>query len=241
MLGRCCRAKIVKTIGSTDKAGNTYPLNYGVIFNTRNAHAYILGIDHPVANFDGRVIAALIPKKRNGRIIWIMAPKSSRYINVDILKYIDMKNFFANYSLKCIYESSSGAIVYRNIDGTVKFLLIKNKRSANWGFPKGHLEQGETKEDAARREVLEETGLHINLLDGFEGVSKYKIRNNIDKTVSIFIGTTEDTVTTIQEEEIDDYIWLPYDEALPYLKFENDRRILNDAVEFLKENSTAKI
>lgn len=57
----------------------------------------------------------------------------------------------------------------------------KNKRSANWGFPKGHLEMGETKYDAARREVLEETGLHIKIHLGYEGISKYTLRNNVDK------------------------------------------------------------
>lgn len=113
----------------------------------------------------------------------------------------------------------------------------QNKRSAHWGFPKGHIEKGESKKDTAIREVLEETGIHVSLIDGFESISKYKIRDKIEKTVSIFVGTTKDTSTVIQQEEIEDYIWLTYDRAMSLLKFENDKNILSSANEFLNENN----
>ena len=71
-----------------------------------------------------------------------MASRSSRYINQDILQVIDVENDFPQYNLICYYESSAGAVVYRSIKGKLRYLLIKNKRSANWGFPKGHLEMG---------------------------------------------------------------------------------------------------
>ena len=58
-----------------------------------------------------------------------------------------------DYSIECLYESSCGAVVFRRIAGEIRYLLIKNKRSANWGFPKGHIENGETKEDAYKRAV----------------------------------------------------------------------------------------
>lgn len=85
--------------------------------------------------------------------------------------------------------------------------------------------------------MLEETGLHINLIDGFSCVSKYKIRDKIDKMVTIFVGTTRDTSTVIQKEEIEDYIWLTYDKAMNLLKFENDKNILSGAYNFLNEHN----
>lgn len=236
MLGQCVRAHVVKTIGYTDENDFTYPLNFATIYDTDKVeYAYIMGIDHTVSNFDGRIIAVLEPKdkKSDKNKIWIIAPKSTRYINLDIIEALELEENYTDYKLTCLFESSSGAVVYRNLNGSIHFLLIKNKRSANWGFPKGHLERGETRADAARREVLEETGIHVNIHLGFEAVSKYKIRDKIDKKVSIFVGTTEDKETHIQKSEIEKYIWLPYFKALHCLKFENDKIILKKANRFL--------
>lgn len=236
MLGKYVRVRIEKPIGSTDEAGFTYPLNFGSVYNEENQYAFIMGIHHPVKNFDGRVIAILSDRKNN-HFIWIVAPKSTRFIINDIKQYIDVERDFPSYRLECLYESSCGAVVFRDIKGEVKYLLIKNRRSAHWGFPKGHIEQGETLEQTALREVLEETGLHINIIDGFSCVSKYKIRDKIDKMVTIFVGTTSDTSTVIQREEIEDFIWLTYDKAMNLLKFENDKNILESAYNFLNENN----
>ena len=65
------------------------------------------------------------------------------------------------YTIDCLYERSCGAVVFRFINGERRFLLIKNKRSCHWGFPKGHVEKDETDEETAKREVLEETGLML--------------------------------------------------------------------------------
>ena len=243
MLGQSARAKVVIPIGSTGEAEFTYPLNYALLYDTpQEEYAFIMGIDHAVSNFDGRIIAVLNPNNPDcgKHRIWIMAPKSSRYINIDILQKLNLERDFPDYSLTCLYESSCGAVVYREIHGGIRYLLIKNKRSSNWGFPKGHLEKGETKYDAARREVLEETGLHLKIHLGYEGISKYKIKNKVDKTVSIFVGTTDDTVTVIQKEEIEDYIWLPFQRAMKKLSFKNDKDILNEAHEFLVKNHYLK-
>lgn len=237
MLGKYVRVRVVKPIGSADeKTGYKYPLNYGTVYDKENQHAFIMGIHHPVRNFDGRVIAMLTDKK-TGKIIWIVAPKSTRFIINDILEYIDIENDFPSFKIECLYETSCGAVVFRDIKGEIRYLLIKNKRSSHWGFPKGHIEKGETKKETAMREVLEETGIRVKLIDGFESISKYKIQNKIEKRVSIFVGTTSDTSTNIQQEEIEDYIWLTYDRALNLLKFDNDKKIIVSAHNFLNNNN----
>ena len=96
---------------------------------------------------------------------------------------------------------------------------------------------GETQKETARREVLEETGLHISFLPDFVSKSEYTIQGKVEKCVNIFLATTNDTKTVIQEEELEDYIWVNYDDAMGILKFENDRNILRSAHEFIKNHN----
>lgn len=240
MLGKNVRVRVTKPCNYFDARLNLrYQLNFGIaeVKTEKRAFIYsacILGISHPVKIFEGRIIAVVRhPDKRSNYIV--VAPKKSRYINHDIAEKIAFYERDSKYTLECLYESSCGAVIFRDINGARRFLLIKNKRSSHWGFPKGHIEKGETKLDTAKREVLEETGLHISIFDGFEMSSDYKIAGRVEKNVTVFLATTEDTQTVIQKEEIEDYIWLEYAKALDMLKFENDKYILENAHAFLEK------
>lgn len=236
MLGKYVRVKIVNPIGTKGKNGFVFPLNYGKVENAKGQQmAYVMGIHHPVCNFDGRIIAFL-NKKRSGECVWIVAPKSTRFIINDIREYIDTDGDFKDWNLDCLYESSCGAVVFKQSNNETRFLLIKNKRSAHWGFSKGHIEIGETNQETAIREVLEETGLEIQILDNFQSVSDYKIQGRIEKNVTIFIAKALTSNIKIQEEEIDDYIWQTFEKAYSVLRFENDRNILKDAWDYLEKN-----
>lgn len=242
MLGKIVSAQVVTPAGRYDRESDMFcNLPLGRLDNGEESdYAFYIGTDaiDMQYSFEGKVIALLEPKadskRRNIGKIWIVAKEGERYINTDIDSALDMENELKGYEVsKCIFETSAGAIVYRKLD-RVRFLLVKNK-NANWGFPKGHIEKGETKYDAARREVLEETGVHVNIHLGFEGISSYQIRDKIDKKVSIFVGTTDDEQTVIQESEIAAYDWLPFHSALARLRFDNDIKILIEAEKFLIE------
>lgn len=237
MLGRFVRVKVTTPIFSTDAAtGITYNLNYGEIdFVTSQKReklkAFVLGINHPVKTFDGRITASF---EKNGDVYYVVAPKSKKFIINDVAQALE---FFSPENIQCIYERSCGAIVYRKINDEYRYLVIKNKRSTHWSFPKGHVENGETLEETAIREVLEEAGIHITIIPGFMSTSEYMIQNKVEKTVNIFVAATNDTNTTIQESEIEDYAWLAFDNSVKRLKFDNDRKILSDARTFLIENN----
>ena len=242
MLGKNVRVRITKPFNSFDSKTNIrYMLNFGVaeIKTEKKSFIYsacVLGINHPVNIFEGKIIAVVRHQDKRPNYI-IVAPKKSRYINFEIEDAIRFYEKNRQHTLDCLYESSCGAVVFRMINGYRRFLLIKNKRSNHWGFPKGHIEKGEPPVMTAKREVLEETGLHINILDGFSTTSEYKIAGRVEKRVTIFLASTSDTNTIIQQEEIEDYIWLDYDKALATLRFENDKSILTSAKEFLAENN----
>ncbi len=241
MLGKYVRVKVTQPINSYNKQfGYKYQLNYGIMHYTSKPGAsaqwaYIMGINHSVRNFDGRVIARI--RRATGSVVYVVAPKRMRFIQAQIEDAIKHAEGRGKYHLDCLYEYSCGAVVYRIINGMRRYLLIKNRRSAHWGFPKGHIERGETDEDTARREVLEETGIHIQILPQFASKSEYTIQGRVEKSVTIFLAKTQDTQTTIQREEIEDYIWLNFDKAMDTLRFINDRNILQSAHDFLAEQN----
>ena len=242
MLGKIVRVKVTKPCNYYElRTGVRYIINYGIaeIRNEKKSFvlgAYILGVNHPVRVFEGKIIA-ILRYKDSKRSVLVVAPKNMRRIDYEIRDVLEFNEPSDSYTLDCLYEHSCGAVVYRRINGEYRFLLIKNRRSNHWGFPKGHREKGETREQTAKREVLEETGIHINIIEGFCKDSQYKIGSRIEKRVEVFLGSTEDTQTVIQKEEIEDYRWLRYPEALETLKFENDKEILISVKEFMTENA----
>ena len=242
MLGKYVRVRVEIPMGShDDKTGTVYRLNYGSVESGLDPRspvkgAYIMGVTHPVRNFEGRVVAVIKLPERQG-IYVVVSPKSKKYIVNDIKQAVSFMYKDGEYTIECLYERSCGAVVFRFINGERRFLLIKNKRSCHWGFPKGHVEKGETDEDTAKREVLEETGIHINIFPGFKHKSEYTIRGKIEKSVLIFLATTEDTQTVIQPEEIEDYIWLGYENALSTLNYPNDKDILSLAKSYREKNN----
>lgn len=114
MLGKYIRVRIDHPIGTADeKTGYTYPLNYGAVYGYENLNSFVMGIDHPVRNFDGRVIATLNPKA-GGRQILITAPKSTRFIINDIAKYIDAKKIFPRINLNA-FTKAAAALLFTEI------------------------------------------------------------------------------------------------------------------------------
>lgn len=241
MLGNIIKVGVTDRIGAPlGNTGKVYKLNHGHTLHKINSASpvsgvFIMGIDNPVHRFDGKVIAQ-IRFADTGEVKLIASPKSKRFIDCEIRNALAFYTEGRPYQLECLYERSCGAVIFRLINGQTRYLLIKNRRSSNWGFPKGHMEDGETPEDTAKREVLEETGIHINILPDFSSKSEYLIQNRIEKSVLVFIGMTDDTQTKIQREEIEDYIWLTYKDAYNNLKFENDKNILKNAREYLINN-----
>lgn len=235
MLGSCVRANVVRTVGEQSDTGYVFPLNLAKVYDTpEDEYAFILGVDHPVRNFDGMIIAKLQSLVDEDKHFWILAPKSRKYIiNIDIINALDLNNHFKDYKLICYYEHSAGAVTYTYIKGVPHFLLIKNRNSVNWGFPKGHREKGETKVQTAKREVFEETGIKIRLHDGFEMSSTYTANHTVKKLVSFFVGFSQNDRVILQTEEVSDYIWLPYTECKRTLTFRNDRKVLAHARQFL--------
>lgn len=164
----------------------------------------------------------------------IMAPSGEIFYQQEIdflLKHV--RNFKYN-KLNCLYEKSCGAVIFHiNEKNTVKVLLVKNHNGKYWSFPKGHMELDETEEETAIREIKEETGLNVTLLDNYRETSDYIPFGRIKKHVVFFLAQADQEQVIIQPSEIDSYMWASFDEAEENCKYENDLRILHTAKERL--------
>ncbi|MCD6500597.1 NUDIX domain-containing protein [bacterium] len=133
-------------------------------------------------------------------------------------------------------EKSAGAIVFCRKKGKIYYLLL-HYEMGHWGFPKGHIEKGETIEETARREVEEETGIKdIKFVKRFKEWIKYFYKRegkNIFKIVTYLLAETHQKEVKISWEHIG-FKWLPYKEALEQLTFKNAKEILKKANDYLK-------
>ncbi len=129
-------------------------------------------------------------------------------------------------------ETSAGGVVYRMEGGSPLFLLIRDSYS-NWGFPKGHLEPGEQPEQAALREVREETGLHElavrGTIDTIEWYFRFRGRL-IHKVCHFFLMETAQADTDPQRAEgITACQWVPFAAASQAVSYANARQVLRRA------------
>lgn len=129
-------------------------------------------------------------------------------------------------------EKSCGAIIFQDIDGVRLFLLI-HMNHGHWSFPKGHMEPHETEAQTAVREIHEETGLRVTLLDGFRESITYRLPDEANKEVVFFLALAQSGAISIQKEELQDARWLTFPQALELITYPKDRDVLMKAVRFL--------
>ncbi|MGE0207000.1 MAG: bis(5'-nucleosyl)-tetraphosphatase [Candidatus Babeliales bacterium] len=139
-----------------------------------------------------------------------------------------------------IKEFSAGLVLYTYKNNTREYLLL-HYQSGHWDFPKGHIEPGESKYEAALRELKEETGLEATILDGFEESFSYfhhlpKTEELAHKTVYFFIGVASSKEVILSHEHIN-YVWLSFKEALKQLTYDNAQELLQKADDFLNKQS----
>lgn len=128
-------------------------------------------------------------------------------------------------------EKSCGIVVFNN-----QKVLVIHQNIGHWGLPKGHVEIGETEEETAIREVLEETSIKANIIPGFRKMITYQVRENIIKDVVYFVGTTDNINTINQESEVSEVRWMNFNDALSIITYQDDKKVLEEAISFYNKN-----
>jgi 8-oxo-dGTP diphosphatase len=120
---------------------------------------------------------------------------------------------------------AAGGVVTRDGDDATEVAVVHRPRYDDWSFPKGKLDPGETFEDAALREVREETGLLCKL--GAELASaRYEDNKGRPKVVRYWLMKVVDDPGFEPNDEVDDLRWLTPGAARELLTYERDRELL---------------
>jgi len=126
---------------------------------------------------------------------------------------------------------AAGGIVVDDKLGVRRVLLVHRPGYDDWSFPKGKLDGGETVEQAALREVNEETGLQCQILREL-AVTQYQYRTRNKgrlkpKSVHYFLMEPLSRLIKVPVEEVDLAEWLEIEEARKRLTYVQDRKLLD--------------
>lgn len=133
-------------------------------------------------------------------------------------------------------EKSCGVIVIKREDDEFRILLLEHQKG-HISFPKGHVEENETEEETALREVKEETNLDVKLMPSFRKVITYSPKENVLKDVVYFLGSPLNEEVIVQEEEIKSFKWVSFKEAFDLVTHDDDKMLLNEVISYLNDFS----
>lgn len=132
------------------------------------------------------------------------------------------------------FEKSCGALVYTREDGEIRYVIQRSLEGV-YGFPKGHMEPGETEEETALREIREEAGLTVRLIPGYRETVEYPLpkKPGTMKRVVYFLAEYENQPLVPQPEEIMSAVLMAYEDAMVVLPYEYQKRMLARARDLL--------
>lgn len=118
-------------------------------------------------------------------------------------------------------EKSCGCIIIDN-----NSVLVVKHNAGHWDFPKGHVENNETEEQTALREVKEETNIDVEIIPGYRYVIEYSPKEDVLKQVVFFIAKKISSEIKAQESEISEIKWLKLDDALEQITHNDSKELL---------------
>jgi len=119
------------------------------------------------------------------------------------------------------YFGKAGAIIIRENNGSLETLLEYRGRHdlCDWTFPKGGIEAGETPEETAKREIMEETGLEVEIIKPLPDTFYH---NTHDGEVKVYMFLARPSGGELKPEyEGDEVEWIPLDKVLDILSYQN--------------------
>jgi len=197
-----------------------YTVNYGYIPDIIGGDgeaqdAYVCGVDVPIDEFDGQIVGAVY-RKNDCEDKLVVASMGSAYHQAQIAEAVRFQEQHFDTRIISCFEKSCGVLPYRWLNGNREFLLVLENYSKCWSIPKGHMELGESEEETALRELLEETGLTAELDTSRCASIAYPISKFARKQVVFYLGQVTGVPKT-RDGEIDNFKWVKENDLKNYL------------------------
>lgn len=152
----------------------------------------------------------------------------------------------AHDRLRTVHETSAGGLVIDGIDGPredqVAALIGRLDRRGRmlWSLPKGHIEQGETAEQTAIREVAEETGIRGSVLAALGSIDYWFVTegSRVHKTVHHYLLRFSGGELSDEDIEVSEVAWVPVQELPSRLAYADERRLAEVAGELIHKLQT---
>lgn len=144
----------------------------------------------------------------------------------------------AAHATSTVKEVSAGGVVYRREGAAIEVILASRRTRRGdlaWGLAKGGIEDGESMEDAAIREVREETGIE-GVIEAPLGDTKYMYvweNVRIRKTVHFFLMRATGGDIDDRDDEMEEVRWFPLERSLKRAAYRGEREVLRRAADAL--------
>ncbi len=132
---------------------------------------------------------------------------------------------------KTLSAVSAGGVVVRRVADQIQVALVGNSQRDTWYLPKGGIDKGETIEQAAVREVVEETGLDVRVIGPVKDIYYwFNARGaRVHKTVHYFLMEAVGGDFSRRDAENDRAAWFDLDEALAAMSYQNEADVVKKA------------
>jgi len=132
-------------------------------------------------------------------------------------------------------QVSCGTIACTLVNGEPRYVIVREPRTNYYGFPKGHMESGESEIETAVRETWEEASINVDIVEGFRWENKFRLKSGGTKKVIYFLARFENQrpCRNLAFERLD-VLLLPYEKAYAMLEYPETKKMLFEANEYIK-------